>query len=220
MNLFTKILGSMLCFFLITGQSVSCLAKSEKSLGWAEAVAAAKRSAQKMNRQGGVAFRSQVLKPDMPVVKISIDVTGWDDLILYTLDAGDGNSYDQSEWADARLTDIQGKTVWLDELKTEYEKAGYGRVSRNRSVVGGKIKLRGKVYDRGIAVHAPGELHFALDKQFKKLEVVIGIDDVATARECGFPGQPFFQPYFARWPETRISCGDPCCFGAGRRCCR
>ena len=96
MNLFTKILGSMLCFFLITGQSVSCSAKSGKSLGWAEAVAAAKRSAQKMNRQGGVAFRSQVLKPDMPVVKISIDVTGWDDLILYTLDAGDGNSYDLS----------------------------------------------------------------------------------------------------------------------------
>ena len=186
MNLFTKVIESILCFCLALGGSVSCLAKDGKLSGWAEAVITAKRSCQKLEKQGTVAFRSQVLKPGMPVVKISIDVTGWDDLILYTLDAGDGNSYDQSEWADARLTDVKGKTVWLDELKPKYEKAGYGNVGRNRNVVGGQIRLRGKVYDRGLAVHAPGELHFALNKQFKKLEAVIGIDDAATAGSVVF----------------------------------
>ena len=142
MNLFTKTIESILCFCLALGGSVPCLAKDGKPSGWAEAVIAAKRSCQKLEKQGTVAFRSQVLKPGMPVVKISIDVTGWDDLILYTLDAGDGNSYDQSEWADARLTDMKGKTVWLDELKPEYEKAGHGNVGRNRNVVGGQIRLR------------------------------------------------------------------------------
>lgn len=186
MNLFTKAIAGLMCFFLLAEGSGSCLAKEAKASNWAEAVIAAKRSYQKMKKQGAAAFQSQVLKPGMPAVKISIDVSGWDDLVLWTLDAGDGNSFDQSEWADARLTDLQGKTVWLDELKPLYEKPGYGKVGRNRNVVGGKIKIRGKVYDRGLAVHAPGELQFALNKRYKKMEAVIGIDDAATAGSVVF----------------------------------
>lgn len=186
MNLFTKAIGSMFCFCLIIGGYDSCWAKDGKASGWTEAVLTAKRNYQKKRKQGTEVFQSKVLKPGMPVVKVSVDVSGWDDLVLYTLDAGDGNSFDQSEWADARLTDLKGKTVWLDEIKPVYEKAGYGNVGRNRNVVGGKIKMRGKVYDRGLAVHAPGELQFALNKRFKKLEAVIGIDDAATAGSVVF----------------------------------
>lgn len=170
-----------LCFFLLLlNLDVLGAGKNTEVVSWEQSVVLAKRDFQKMQRQKPAAFESVVLKGGMSAKQISVDLAGWNTLILYTQDGGDGNSFDQSVWADARLVDMDGKTVWLDTLKASYENPGYGSVGRNKNAHGGIIKIGGKEYPHGLSVHASGEVHFPLDKKFKKFEAVIGIDDAAA----------------------------------------
>lgn len=188
MNRMYKIrLKAVFCLILVLlGWCVPGICGNGHTGDWGEAVVKAKRSYQKMKqRQAGV-FQSEVLKGGMPARQISVDVSGWDDLILYTLDGGDGNSYDQAEWLDARLTDAEGKTVWLDGLKASHEKPGWGKVARNKNVQGGAMKIQGKEYAHGLAVHAPGEIVFPLNKRYKKFETLIGIDDASAGGSVMF----------------------------------
>lgn len=200
-----------LCFFLVLLHlNVSGLSKEKESAAWPESVVTAKRSFQKLKRQQAAGFQSQVLKVASPAQQISIDLTGWNDLLLYTQDGGDGNSYDQAVWANARLTDAGGKTIWLDELKPMHEKPGYGSVGRNKNVHGGTIKLRGTEYAHGLSVHAPGEVCFPLNKRFKKLEAVIGIDDASAAgsvvfRVSGLSARSFLDGLKQRHPDELAS---------------
>jgi len=64
------------------------------------------------------AFKSAVLKEGMPPVPVKVDLGGATDLVLAAGDGGDGFACDQADWADARITLADGRTVWLDELPT------------------------------------------------------------------------------------------------------
>lgn len=178
-------------FWVLLNLDVWGADKNTVNKAWGESVVAAKNSFQKMKRQRPVAFQSEVLKSGMPGRHVSIDLTGWNDLVLYTLDGGDGNSSDQSQWGDARLTDMEGKTVWLDGLKASYEKPGYGNIVRNKNILGGTMKIKGTEYKHGLAVHAPGEIHFPLNGRFKKLEAVVGIDDASAGGSVVFQVSSF-----------------------------
>jgi alpha-galactosidase len=65
---------------------------------------------------GAERFRSGVLREGRPGQPVSVDLHGATEITLHVSDAGDGISCDQADWADARVTLSDGKTVWLGDL--------------------------------------------------------------------------------------------------------
>jgi len=64
------------------------------------------------------AFKSAVLREGMPPVSVNVDLGGAAEFVLQVSDAEDGIACDQADWAEARITLADGRTVWLDELPT------------------------------------------------------------------------------------------------------
>jgi alpha-galactosidase len=65
---------------------------------------------------GQEAFKSDVLRGGQPGVPVAVDLGGATEFTLEVGDAGDGISCDQSDWADAKVTLMDGKEVWLADL--------------------------------------------------------------------------------------------------------
>jgi alpha-galactosidase len=69
-----------------------------------------------VNVGGREAFRSKVMREAMAGVPASVDLGGAAEFVLEVGNAGDGIACDQADWADARVTLVDGKTVWLGDL--------------------------------------------------------------------------------------------------------
>ncbi|MHB8972970.1 MAG: NPCBM/NEW2 domain-containing protein [Pirellulaceae bacterium] len=65
---------------------------------------------------GQEVFRSEPIHEGIAGVPIRVDLQGSREFVLQVDDAGDGNSCDQADWADAKLELADGQTVWLGEL--------------------------------------------------------------------------------------------------------
>ena len=65
---------------------------------------------------GKQVFKSEVLREGLAGVPVSVDLAGASEFVLDIGDAGDGISFDQSDWADAKVELADGKTVWLGDL--------------------------------------------------------------------------------------------------------
>ena len=66
-----------------------------------------------------------------------------------------------------------------------YEVALWG-FKKDRNVLGGKLRLDGRVYAKGLGVHSYCKLSFKLDKRFASFKVIVGLDD--STRYLGRPG--------------------------------
>ena len=64
---------------------------------------------------GKEAFKSDLMKQGMSK-NVEIDLADAKDFILEVSDGGDGINCDQSDWADAKVTLSDGKTLWLADL--------------------------------------------------------------------------------------------------------
>jgi alpha-galactosidase len=62
------------------------------------------------------AFESKVMRVATPGVAVETDLNGAKDFVLEVGDGGDGISCDQANWADARVTLVDGRTLWLADL--------------------------------------------------------------------------------------------------------
>ena len=71
---------------------------------------------------GKTPFRSQVLHEGMAGVPVKVDLGNATEFDLKIEDGGGGvvfgNHFDQADWADARVTLADGKTLWLGDLPT------------------------------------------------------------------------------------------------------
>jgi len=65
---------------------------------------------------GHQAFRSDVRRGSDPPLPVRVDLGGAKEFTLRVLDAGDGQSHDQADWADAYVTLTDGEHVYLDEM--------------------------------------------------------------------------------------------------------
>lgn len=61
-------------------------------------------------------FESPVLKEGMPGVPVKVALDGVSEFTLAIGDAGDGFGCDQADWAEAKITLADGKTIWLADL--------------------------------------------------------------------------------------------------------
>lgn len=148
---------------------------------WVDAVVKTKKAVGKEMGGCNMPVSSKVMRLNMPAQKLVADLTGLNELVLYTWGTEDGNNWDHSAWADAKLITADGKTVWLDELDWKYAKAPHGSPMKNKNFSGGKITINGKRYDHGLMVHADGEVVFDLGKKYKRFEAEVGIDDGSTS---------------------------------------
>ena len=71
---------------------------------------------------GQTRFRSEVLHEGMAGVPVKVDLADATEFDLRIADGGGGvvfgNNFNQADWADARVTMADGKTVWLGDLPT------------------------------------------------------------------------------------------------------
>ena len=65
---------------------------------------------------GKEVFRSPVRRGSDPPLPVRVDLAGARELTLRVLDAGDGPSHDQADWADAAVVFESGTKVFLDEM--------------------------------------------------------------------------------------------------------
>ncbi len=66
--------------------------------------------------EGTEVFRSGVLREGMEGVPVAVPLSDAREFVLQVYDAGDGISCDQADWAEARVTLQNGRTVWLADL--------------------------------------------------------------------------------------------------------
>ena len=69
-----------------------------------------------VGNQGKELFNSGVMHEGHRAMPMSVDLGGSTEFVLEVGDAGDGISSDQSDWADAKVELMDGKTVWIGDL--------------------------------------------------------------------------------------------------------
>lgn len=75
---------------------------------------------------------------------------------------------------------------WLSDLNWIRGTTGVGEIRRNRSMEDKPITMDGKVYAKGLGVHANSELVYALDGRQSGFTAVVGVDDEAQSGELIF----------------------------------
>ena len=91
------------------GTSFTAVAGIESRAGGGSVVFAVRVSGKEVFRSGVVRF----LEPAVPV---RVDLRGAREFTIAIGDGGDGISFDQSVWADARVTLVDGKELWLGDM--------------------------------------------------------------------------------------------------------
>jgi alpha-galactosidase len=67
--------------------------------------------------------------------------------------------------------------VKLSQLQPTKATTGWGNITINTNISGGKITMGGKVYNDGIGVHALSELTYPLRKNYKRFVSAVGIEE-------------------------------------------
>ena len=71
---------------------------------------------------GKEVFASKVLRGGNGPVEVDVPVSTADSIDLHVSNAGDGDAYDQCDWADAAIITRKGRKMWLDEMPLLDEK--------------------------------------------------------------------------------------------------
>ena len=71
--------------------------------------------------------------------------------------------------------------VNIADLKPLKASTQWGSVQANRSAAGHPLTLNGKVYAKGVGIHAAGNLTYAVPEGMKRFTGVVGLDDFHTA---------------------------------------
>lgn len=117
----------------------------------------------------GYAVEAEVAIPD-----------GSRQLILAVTDGGDGYDSDHADWIFPTLTLKDGTKLDLTSQKILKKTAGWGEVHVNSNLEGGKLKIDGKEYEKGIATHANSILIFDLPEEVVSFSAIAGLDNTGT----------------------------------------
>ena len=79
----------------------------------------------------------------------------------------------------AALGALAETNIWLDTLPLDHIRQNWKSAAKCRSVDGNPLTINGKVYERGVGSHSPGDGCFTLDGKVLSFEAVVGLDDDA-----------------------------------------
>ena len=115
----------------------------------------------------------------MAPLKVSVDVTGLDQMWLIATVGGDDYNYDQAIWGEPVLTGADGATVKLTDLTPDPVKVGWGVLYTNKNHTGSPLHIGGALFRTGFWAHAPSQLCFKLGGKYTRFEASVGIDQGA-----------------------------------------
>lgn len=75
----------------------------------------------KVNVNGSDVFTSDVMRGSEPGVPVSVNLDGASEFTIKAGDAGDGISSDHADWADAKVTLMDGTQLWLSDMPIRTE---------------------------------------------------------------------------------------------------
>ncbi|HWP30510.1 MAG TPA: NPCBM/NEW2 domain-containing protein [Fimbriimonadales bacterium] len=75
---------------------------------------------------GEKVWESEPLRGETYARPVRLNVDGRQRIELIVTDGGDGINWDTADWVEARLTDKNGNTVYLDDMTPEFAKQDYG----------------------------------------------------------------------------------------------
>ena len=129
-------------------------------------------------------FQSDILdsKTQPQLVSVDVSLNGAKELYLVVSDEG-GNSCDWADWIEPQLLMKDGSVRDLTELKWKDTKTGYGKINIGKNVMGGKLLVGGKNFDKGIGTHAPSTIAYDLPDGVDRLVSKVGIDDGGMVRD-------------------------------------
>jgi alpha-D-xyloside xylohydrolase len=111
----------------------------------------------------------------------------------------EGKRYDVVDWVAVKAPPVQERTVpplpevYLSDLGPADEVIGYkglGPAKKDTSIQGNRLTVAGKVYEKGLGVHAPHEVAYELKPEYRRFVAIVGVDD-----EGEKPGSVVFQVF-------------------------
>lgn len=164
---------------------VGAVPKDKVSVSWIDAVVTAKSELRTQLEKSGMPVVSRWKKVKQKAEPFEVDLNGSEKLILITDGGRDGTSHDQGIWGNARLIKADGTEVWLDEVRYEFGKAGWGNPTMNTNAHGQPIKIAGKSYKHGVHCHAQGMLIYNV-KGYERFVAEVGVDDSSASGSVYF----------------------------------
>lgn len=119
----------------------------------------------KIKLDGKEAWASGVLKGDDEARPVELDAKGVQVMELVITDGGDGINCDAADWIDAYFTDGQNRKVYLDDVKPDSAKQGWGTLQTKHDLKGQKASVRVKQFPKEEVT-----IQVTLDGQMLKLE--------------------------------------------------
>ena len=172
---------------------------------WPERIAVAKQNAYEQMKKSSLPVASKVIKARKAAEKFTADVTGLDEMVLYTWGTVDGTADDQAVWANARLIATDGSSVWLNDLKDTFKDTGTGRLVFNANAKDVPVVMAGKTYERTIMANANAQIVVPLDKKYVRFEAEIGLESRSSTgtvifRLQGITGKELSEEIIAGFP--------------------
>jgi len=133
---------------------------------------------------------------------------------LYLAVSGEGDiSHDWADWLEPKVTLKSGKVVDLTELKWKSATTGHAKVRIGKNCEGKALTAGGKVYQKGIGVHARSMIHYRLPEGAMRFQAKVALDDGGAIRDGGrTPASVRFFVFDkkpARIPEGQAEPFDP-----------
>ena len=126
-----------------------------------------RRTARELFRSGPMASGTRTID-----VALQGSTTVW----LVVDELQDGPACDWADWIDPRLTGSAGERSLL-EHGWVHAKVGWGQLGRNRNAVGDPLSIDGRIFERGLGVHAPSEIMLRIPEGYDRFRAGIGPDD-------------------------------------------
>ncbi len=129
--------------------------------------------------EGFVSFESDLIRGGDAARQIRVPLAGAKDLFLFVTGVPDVK-WAVADWADARLVRPDGSAQWLTQ-PTNFTVL-LGRWEKDLTLKSGlyqKMRLNGRVIERGLNVQADSIIHVPLEGKFARFEASIGVDDWA-----------------------------------------
>ena len=108
-----------------------------------------------------------------------------EELYLIVNDGGDGYTYDHADWINPTVYLANGDSIKLTDLKRKEASAGWGKVSVNKSISGGDLKIKGTTYENGIGTHSQSIIQYKLPKNTVRFKAFAGLDIGGTSNKAG-----------------------------------
>jgi len=106
-------------------------------------------------------------------------------LYLIANDGGDGFTNDHADWINPTLYKANGDSLKLTNLTWESATTGWGTITKNKSISGGTLNVKGVTYANGIGIHAKSIIFFPIPAGYTRFKTFAGLDNGGASQAGG-----------------------------------